>query len=238
MTYARHPMRYIHYRKALAPQLRRRRRPSRLLLRLSGTILCRNPFLRRRSSDICAAGTATGVIEAFRRLAPELFPFHETNECRKAGELNEGDHRDCAWIECGATEGSAAKTKPVRFVGAILRTDYRLQGSQAWAMAAAARGLNDHVRFERHGPRGSPRFTPSDALERHYQDKGFIDDSRTIPFEGDTVVVTHHAPHPGSLAERFAGETRILCNPKGYGPMRPGQALHNPLFDAARIIEI
>ena len=43
----------------------------------------------------------------------------------------------------------------VRFVGAILWTDYALQGNAPWSMAMAARGLNDHVRIERRGPMGA-----------------------------------------------------------------------------------
>lgn len=180
--------------------------------------------------------------------------------------------RDVAVID-GATVGGAKAS--VRFVGAILWTDYRLQGSQAWSMAMAARGLNDHVRIERRGPRGSLRFTPDDALERHVADLAFIDGVLGVPFDGQTVVVTHHAPHPGSLAERFTDdglspcfvsdlsglihhrqpalwihghthdcfdyrveETRIVCNPKGYGPMRPGRTSDNPAFDVGKIVEI
>ncbi|PWB82911.1 MAG: metallophosphoesterase [Methylocystaceae bacterium] len=162
----------------------------------------------------------------------------------------------------------------VRFVGAIAWTDYRLFGNQPLAMAHAARGLNDHVRIERRGPRGSLRFLPSDALARHLEDRAFIEETLAAPFDGATVVVTHHAPHPGSVAPRFAndpltpafvsdlgavidrfqpalwihghthgcfdyrvGETRIVCNPEGYGPMRPGKPLENAEF-GMKVVEV
>lgn len=155
----------------------------------------------------------------------------------------------------------------VRFVGATLWTDYRLHGQQEWSMAMAARGLNDHVRIERRGPIGSVIFSPADALERHLDDRDFVDGVLALPFSGPTVVVTHHAPHPGSVADRFSrdgltpcfvsdlsdviearrpalwihghthdsfdyrvGDTRVVCNPKGYGPMRPGRRLENLEF--------
>jgi hypothetical protein len=101
--------------------------------------------------------------------------------------------------------------------------------------------------------------------------------SRTlaIPFDGPTVVVTHHAPHPDSVARRFendpltpafvsdlsevidrwqpalwfhghthdnfdyrVGATRIVCNPKGYGPMPPGRRIENVAFDVGRVVEV
>lgn len=145
----------------------------------------------------------------------------------------------------------------VRFVGATLWTDYRLFGRPEWSMAQAARGLADHSRIERRGPMGSVLFSPEDALKRHVDDRVYIERVLAEPFDGPTVVVTHHAPHPGSVAPHFAkdpltpcfvsdlsdvievrrpalwlhghthnsfdyrvSETRIVCNPKGYGPLR------------------
>ena len=162
----------------------------------------------------------------------------------------------------------------VRFVGAILWTDYALLGSEITAMAYAARGLNDHVRIERRGPMGSIRFSPGDALDRHREDLAYLESALAHPFDGKTVVVTHHAPHPDSVARRFAndplspcfvsdlseligrfqpaawfhghthdnfdyrvGATRVVCNPKGYGPRRPGQRLENMAF-SMKVIEI
>jgi len=77
---------------------------------------------------------------------------------------------------------------------------------QPWTMAMAARGLNDHVRIERRGPQGALRFTPADALARHLADRAFIEDALATPYDGPTVVVTRHAPHPGSVARRFAND--------------------------------
>lgn len=162
-----------------------------------------------------------------------------------------------------------------RFVGTILWTDYRLLGNQPLAMADASRGLNDHARIERRGPKGALRFLPVDALARHEADRAFIEAALAEPFDGPTVVVTHHAPHPGSVAERFrndpltpcfvsdlsevihrhqpalwihghthdcfdyrVGATRIVCNPKGYGPMRPGKRLENVEFAVGTVVEI
>jgi predicted phosphodiesterase len=163
----------------------------------------------------------------------------------------------------------------VRFIGAILWTDYRFHRTQAWSMAMAARGLSDHVRIERRGPQGALRFTPADALARHLDDRAYLEAALSVPFDGPTVVVTHHAPHPSSVARRFQNDaltpafvsdlsevidryapdlwihghthdcfdnlvdaTRIVCNPKGYGPSLAGRRIENVAFDVGRVIEV
>ena len=180
----------------------------------------------------------------------------------------------CAGTNVRLLDREIAIIDGVRFVGAILWTDYRLQGNQPWTMAMAARGLNDHVRIERRGSQGALRFTPADALARHRADRDYIETVLSVPFDGPTVVVTHHAPHPDSVAERFrndgltpcfvsdlsdvidrhapalwihghthdcfdykVGGTRIVCNPKGYGPKRPGKRIENVAFDVGRVVE-
>jgi len=101
--------------------------------------------------------------------------------------------------------GSAA-IDGVRFVGATLWTDYRLNGDPAGGRIAAEHGLNDHrlIRFDE-GKRAT-RFTSAEALALHRRDLAFIEDELARPFAGPTVVVTHHAPHPGSVAAKYKGD--------------------------------
>lgn len=94
----------------------------------------------------------------------------------------------------------------VRFIGATLWTDYSLNDDPRLAKMTAQADLNDHrlIRFSE-GSR-STRFTPSHAEMLHRRDLGFIVDRLSEPHPGPTVVVTHHAPHPGSIAPRYAGQ--------------------------------
>jgi Icc-related predicted phosphoesterase len=94
----------------------------------------------------------------------------------------------------------------VRFVGAILWTDYELNGDARSSKMAADQELNDHrlIRFAEAGT--YRRFSTSHAQMLHRRDLNFIVDQMTLPHDGPTVVVTHHAPHPGSVAERYAGQ--------------------------------
>ena len=90
----------------------------------------------------------------------------------------------------------------VRFIGCTLWTDYALYGDPQRAMQAAAHGLNDHRRIN-WSKRPWRRFGPQEAWRLHQQSRAFIETTLATPFEGPTVVVTHHAPHPRSVHPRY-----------------------------------
>jgi 3',5'-cyclic AMP phosphodiesterase CpdA len=95
----------------------------------------------------------------------------------------------------------------VRFIGAILWTDYALLGDVRKGRAAAERGMNDHSLIRWCDGGRTQRFTTAEALRLHHRDRAYIETELARPFEGPTVVVTHHAPHPGSIAPRHQGST-------------------------------
>ena len=86
----------------------------------------------------------------------------------------------------------------VRFIGASLWTDYALFGMHnlPQAMLAAGDGLNDRKRIK-WSKEPWLRFRPQEALLLHQRSRTFIETTLAAPFDGATVVVTHHAPHPG-----------------------------------------
>lgn len=47
-------------------------------------------------------------------------------------------------------------------------------------------------------------FVPETALQMPAQSRQFIKDS--LADQGKTVVVTHHLPHPSSIAPKFSGD--------------------------------
>ena len=181
----------------------------------------------------------------------------------------------CAGTDVHMLDRDTVVLAGVRFVGAILWTDYRLSGDVDLAMDVCRRGMNDH-RLIQVGPPGSRRlFRPEDAVALHARDRAFIEAELAITFEGPTVVVTHHGSHPGSVATRYArdpatpgfvsdlgdvirrgrpemwihghvhdgfdyrvGVTRLLANPKGYGPKRHGQSPENRKFDPGLVVEV
>jgi predicted phosphodiesterase len=90
----------------------------------------------------------------------------------------------------------------VRFVGCCLWTDYLVTGGdREQAMTQADATLYDH-RLIRNGQR---LFGAADALRLHQRSRAWLEEALATPFDGPTVVVTHHGPHPASVHPRFAG---------------------------------
>lgn len=53
----------------------------------------------------------------------------------------------------------------------------------------------------------APRWlSPHDTLRLHHRQRLWLQHRLAEPFDGPTVVVTHHGPHRGSLARRFAAD--------------------------------
>lgn len=161
------------------------------------------------------------------------------------------------------------------FVGTTLWTDYKLFGDVGKAMLIADAQMNDHkmIKVAREG--GVHRFTPADAARRHAAERSWLDKALHLAGPG-AVVVTHHAPHHGSVARRYmddpltaafvndmsrmlkrrrpalwlhghvhdsfdyrVGDTRIVCNPKGYSQRMAGRTVHeNARFDEYLVIDL
>lgn len=89
-----------------------------------------------------------------------------------------------------------------RFVGGTLWTDLRLDTwSLTDAVREAGRVMNDYKRIRRKSE-GGKKLRPNDTLEIHRATRRFLAEELARPWPGETVVVTHHAPHPLSLADR------------------------------------
>lgn len=90
-----------------------------------------------------------------------------------------------------------------RILGATLWTDYRLRSgrTQSSQMELAGQFLSDHACIEDQGF----LFSPAMALARHESSRRWLKDKKAQPFDGKTVVITHHAPHPRSVAPKFVG---------------------------------
>lgn len=94
----------------------------------------------------------------------------------------------------------------VRFIGCILWTDYRLLGTPKPSMVYAGHELNDHtlIRYREESGHIS-RFMPWHAAAEHRLDRAFLRGELEKGHPGSTVVVTHHALHPGSVQQRHQG---------------------------------
>lgn len=96
----------------------------------------------------------------------------------------------------------------VRFLGCCLWTDYALQQpgqeplTQEAAMEQARTILFDHRVITMPG---GACFSPQDALRDHQLSRDWLAQQLALPFDGKTVVITHHGVHPRSIHARFTG---------------------------------
>jgi predicted phosphodiesterase len=167
-------------------------------------------------------------------------------------------------------QGRGVLIGDVRFLGMTLWTDFALHGADVAsigrAMSAAKHGMSDFsvIRYGAHGS-----FRPDHARAIHLEQVCWIRERLADGFQGPTILVTHHLPHPRSIHRRFWGSslnpsfasdlshlmgpevalwihghshdscdyteegTRVVCNPRGYGPFEL-----NAAFDPVLTIEI
>lgn len=102
----------------------------------------------------------------------------------------------------------------VRFVGGTLWTDYELGASPqpgpardrdvAYAMKAARETSADNVKIHLRDAERERMWSPEDARAAHRRTRAYLESELAAAHAGPTVVVTHHAPAPGSVHPRFA----------------------------------
>ena len=225
---------------------------------------------------VVAGDTCSGAEKAFaylRAAFPAPLPlivvlgnreFHGravVNESRRARSIA----RD---YQITLLDDGTAVVGGVRFVGGTLWTDYRLYGEDRQVAAVAAdAGRGD---FARIAMMDRPRraFTPLDAVARHEASSAYIARRLADPFDGPTVVVTHHAPSARSLDPSMFGGLRDASyasrldrviiggapalwlhghvhSPSDYGLCRTrvvcnpkGPGSGNPTFDPSLVLEI
>lgn len=88
-----------------------------------------------------------------------------------------------------------------RFLCCTLWTDFALHGKPAEAMAEAGRVMNDY-RYIRHIGSGYRRIRPQDTALAHADHRAWLRERLAAFFPGQTIVVTHHCPHPDLIGEK------------------------------------
>ena len=108
----------------------------------------------------------------------------------------------CAGTNVIFLDNDSFEFEGVRILGCTLWTDFRLRGTtQAQAMATVERGLMDYHVIRT----ASGLLRAQQTLADHEQSRAWLEGELAKPFNGRTVVVTHHGPHPLSIHPRFVG---------------------------------
>ena len=101
----------------------------------------------------------------------------------------------------------------VRFLGCTLRTDFRLlvtESERAASMAMASQTIRDFSRI-RLNDDGDALFTPELSRQMFDQSVAWFEKKFAEPFDGTTVVVSHHAPSTGSINSKYEGSPLNAC---------------------------
>ncbi|MCA2431027.1 metallophosphoesterase [Rhizobium leguminosarum] len=106
----------------------------------------------------------------------------------------------------------------LRIVGATLWTDFEIdahdfghlpkRARRDMAVRECMRYLLDFRVIYRSDTRvggQSGLITPEEMISRHQESRAYIERELSKPFDGTTMVLTHHAPTPRSLDPRFGG---------------------------------
>ena len=105
-------------------------------------------------------------------------------------------------------ENDALVLGDVRFLGCTLWTDFKLYDndiSSAICMRDAQSAMTD-FRLIR-ATSSYRKLYPADTVRRYELSRAWLRNSLSEPFEGRTVVVTHHAPSSGSVEAQFEGDS-------------------------------
>lgn len=96
----------------------------------------------------------------------------------------------------------------VRFVGGTLWTDFKLgihdEADFHWRLNDARAMSSD---FSRIRMNDAQMLAPSDMLSMHRETRTFIHAALARPFEGKTVVASHHLPHPAATPSVYVNSS-------------------------------
>ena len=92
----------------------------------------------------------------------------------------------------------------VRFLCSVLWTDFALFGEadRFFSMQKARQTMPDFSVIQSNGN----VFTPEESIRLHEESRVWLTERLEEPFDGKTVVVTHHAPSSKSVAPRFGSD--------------------------------
>lgn len=158
---------------------------------VDGVLIGGDTHTKGRHLDIPAAaarkyGCPVVVIWGNHEPYVSVWPDLLADEARQLAALR-ADGLDIPMLHGAATEVAG-----VRIIGANLWTDFNLYlGLEALARSVVPRLINDY-----HAVRTAPGrlFTGADMLALNAEQKAAIFDTLAQPYDGPTVVMTHHLP--------------------------------------------
>lgn len=157
-----------------------------------------SPLLRRARAVVAVSGNHEYFDTVLQR---EAAAMRAAAAAQKTPPLH--------WLDC-----AQVVIDGVRFLGCTLWTDFGLRidtaegplSDRARGIGIAQRAMVDYRAIGWHDGGTPRRLSPHDTLRLHRQQRAWLQQQLEQPFDGPTVVITHHGPHRGSLAPRFAAD--------------------------------
>jgi len=75
-----------------------------------------------------------------------------------------------------------------------------MRGDVPGSQRIARERMNDY-RYIRHAKAGYRKVRPYETVQIHQEHRAWLEDQLSRPHPGQTVVVTHHCPHPELISE-------------------------------------
>jgi Icc-related predicted phosphoesterase len=122
------------------------------------------------------------------------FRLDDENRLREIAKATGVQYCNAGTLQLGGT----------RFLCATLWTDYELGPGRLANEAHIPTRMND-FRAIRIASDGYRKPFARDFVQKHLAHKSWLASALAGPFDGRTMVVTHHAPHPGVLAPYAEG---------------------------------
>jgi predicted phosphodiesterase len=129
----------------------------------------------------------------------EYYGGHLKNTLVKMKRMAEG-------TQVRVLDSEAVVMGDVRFLAATLWTDFMLTRNPMLAQHEAEACMTDYRRIRTAAYR---RLRARDTQREHLAARRFLEHALAQPFEGRTVVVTHHAPSDRSISTRFRGPSQL-----------------------------
>jgi predicted phosphodiesterase len=164
------------------------------------------------AGDIARPDKAVAWARQIRKPVIYVAGNHEYYNDHLQGALHEL-RRHCAGSAVHVLEREAWTFDGVRFLGATLWSDFRVfddDAAREQSMANAIALIRDFQRITVDAERSRP-FTPQDSQALFDRSSAWLEAQLQQPFDGPTVVITHHAPSPQSIHPRFAGSLLNGC---------------------------
>lgn len=114
------------------------------------------------------------------------------------------------WLGITLLQNACVHVDDVRIIGSTLWTDFDSVGrgflKSKTAEAEGRNGMNDYKRIKREStatPGQRKRLRAQDTIALHKTARAYIEAELQRPHDGQTIVVSHHAPLPMSLDPAF-----------------------------------